>query len=225
MNCYICNKCYTKPKGLYDHIKKSHQIQYMCVKFIAKRIQPYIHRWVKEIRVRKFCIRYKQFRSTNENVQIIKSLCENRKHLLQGKEWLTKSTNYEKHIAEIFGMKCERKRYWDAYYEFNNENILIEFKKGYSSMWFDEVRYSECLLQMTMEASLPTITLQFIPSNCRTYIESICIIDTKKLLEYMQISNNDAMYIVNRFKKLNNHLNCQQSITNNILKSISEYVI
>lgn len=225
MNCYVCNKAYKNPKGLYDHLKKSHPYYHMNVKFIAKRLKPYVLKWVNEIRYRKFCIHYKQFRSTNDNIHIIKSLCENKKHLLTGKQWISKSTDYEKHIAEIFDMQCESERYWDAYYEFNNEKILLEFKKGCSMMWFDEVRYSEILLNVNNKASLSTITLQFIPSKCRTYIESICIIDTKKLLKYMQLTFNDALHIIKRYKKLNNHLNCQQSITNNILKSISEYVV
>lgn len=141
---------------------------------------------------------------------------------LNGK-WISKTSGYEKEACVNLGFNCETKRYWDS--EFNG--LYIEIKKG-KSIWLDEVRYCEIFLKDKIdneECKKETITMFLIPSNNKERIVNIILINTQKIIEFLNIDTEWAERLLIRKKETVRSLNCQQSMTIKDLKSIADYII
>ena len=137
-------------------------------------------------------------------------------HELQG-EWISKNSGYEKEACHNLGFQCETKRYWDSTYD----GLFIEIKKG-KSIWLDEVRYCEILLDPTIQE---TITMFIVPSKDKKKVDKIYLIDTKKLIAFMKITPEWAELLLKRNKETTRSLNCQQSMTLKDLREIADYTI
>ena len=143
-------------------------------------------------------------------------------HTLNG-DWISKNSSYEKEACVQLGFTCETKRYWDCLF---NDNY-IEIKKG-KSIWLDEVRYCEILMNDTIDnedCKKETITIFIIPTKNKKGIEKIYIIDTKKLIKFMKITPEWAECLLLRNKQTTRSLNCQQSMTIKDLRNIADYVV
>lgn len=149
------------------------------------------------------------------------------KHLLTHYEklvgpWISKKNGYEKEFCDIVGFSINRNRYWDCEFK----DIRIELKKGKSAVWLDEIRYAEVLLKMSEEAMKKTITVFF--KYAKDTLKNILFINTKKLIKEMDLTKEDAEFLIKRFKKaksLKHGLNSQHSISYSQLVKISEFVI
>ena len=137
--------------------------------------------------------------------------------------WISKNSGYEKEACFNLGFNCQTKRYWDCDYN----GLYIEIKKG-KSIWLDEVRYCEIFMSDKIdndECKQKTITIFLIPSNDKKKIENIIIVDTKKLIKFMQINTEWAERLLIRHKETIRSLNCQQSMTLKDVKLIADYII
>ena len=150
-------------------------------------------------------------------------------HYLQDKKkeleggWISKNSGYEKEACINLGFNCEKKRYWDSEYN----GLYIEIKKG-KSIWLDEVRYCEIFMSDKIdneECKKETIALFLIPSKDKKRIENIILIDTRKIIQYLNINTEWAKILLNRKNEIVGSLNCQQSMTIKNLKSLADYII
>lgn len=138
-------------------------------------------------------------------------------------DWISKNSGYEKEACVQLDFKCETKRYWDCLYK----DTYIEIKKG-KSIWLDEIRYCEILMSDTIDnddCKKETITIFIIPSKDKKMIEKIYILDTKKIIAFMNLSSQWAENLLSRRKQVTRCINCQQSMTINDLKKMADYEI
>ena len=153
-------------------------------------------------------------------MEAIRSHIEGRMGALSG-PWISKNSSYEAGACEVLDFTCENKRYWDC--TFNDS--YIELKKG-RSIWLDEVRYSEIFEGTKNEdCRKHTITLFLIPNAKRTMIETIYLVDTRKIIQFMEITPESAAFNVQRKDKVKRCLNVQQSMTLKDLKCLADYDI
>ena len=141
---------------------------------------------------------------------------------LEGK-WISKNSGYEKQACVDLGFECETKRYWDCKYN----GLYIEIKKG-KSIWLNEVRYCEILMRDSIdneECKKETITMFIIPSKDKTKVDTIYLIDTLKLIKYMNLTPEWATILLDHHKLITRSLNCQQSMTIKDLRKIADYKI
>lgn len=141
---------------------------------------------------------------------------------LNGK-WVSKNSGYEKEACVNLGFNCRPSRYWDSEYN----GLYIELKKG-KSIWLDEVRYCEIFMSDKIdneECKKETITMFLIPSKGKERIENIILVDTRKIIQFLNINAEWAERLLNRKKETVRSLNCQQSMTIKDLKSIADYII
>ena len=148
-----------------------------------------------------------------------------REHLLRFKRglkgaWVGKRAGYDGYICKALKMKLNKGRYWDA--EWNGG--FLEFKKG-KSIWLDLVRYSEILLGVSPEASAATLTVFFVPTKYRDRIDEIIVVDTKRLIEKLRLTEDMACGLIELNKQVPRSLNAQASLTLNDVKGISRYVV
>ena len=153
------------------------------------------------------------------NILRLNNFLKNKINELNG-DWISKNSGYEKEACNNLGFNCETKRYWDCEYN----GLYIEIKKG-KSIWLDEVRYSEILTNANIDSRKETITMFIIPSKDKKKVDNIYLIDTKKLIIFMKITNEWAINLLDRHKKTTRSLNCQQSMTIKDLKQIADYTI
>ena len=138
-------------------------------------------------------------------------------------EWISKISGYENDACVNLGFNCETKRYWDSEYN----GLYIEIKKG-KSIWLDVVRYCEIFMSDTSvneECKKKTITMFLIPSKDKASIENIILIDTQKIIQFLNINTEWAKRLLIRKKETVRNLNCQQSMTIKDLKSRADYII
>ena len=100
----------------------------------------------------------------------------------------------------------------------------MEFKKG-RSIWLDLVRYSEILLSITPEAQTETITLFFLPTAYKNSIEEIVVVETKRLIEKMNLTDEIAHRLLELNEQVPRSLNAQASLTVNDIKMISDIIV
>lgn len=156
------------------------------------------------------------------NMEELNYYLKEKKKELNG-EWISKNSGYEKEACIKLGFNCDKKRYWDSEYN----GLYIEIKKG-KSIWLDEVRYCEIFMSENIDnedCKKETITIFLIPSKDKKRIETIIMIDTRKLIKFLNINTEWAERLLIRKNQTVRSLNCQQSMTINDLKSIADYII
>jgi hypothetical protein len=152
----------------------------------------------------------------------LRKYLENSIDLLSG-DFVRKNNGYDEMICNILDkLSVNTSRYWDACWL--DKNIYIEFKKG-KSIWLDLVRYSEIKKKVNADARIETITLFFIPDVERTRIIHILGLKTSKLIEKLNISDEDADFIIKLNKIVPRSLNAQASLTVNDIKEICDFKI
>lgn len=137
--------------------------------------------------------------------------------------WIRKPAHYEAELCSELGFTCESMRYWDCVFD----GMHIEIKKG-TSVWLDEVRYSEILLGDETKHNgccQETITLFMIPSKDKERIETIHIVDTKNIIRFMQITQEWAETILAHRKRVRRQLNCQQSMAISDVRRLASFTI
>lgn len=144
---------------------------------------------------------------------------QSRIHNLAG-EWISKQSSYEKDMCTLLGFTYSSSRYWDCEYN----GLHIEIKKG-RSIWLDEVRYCEILLQTNEACKTHTVTMFIIPSADKRSIQTIYLVDTKKLISFMKLTEEWAKILLCRHKEVTRSLNCQQSMTLLDVRKIADYII
>ena len=141
-----------------------------------------------------------------DNMEQLKDHLQERIKFLKG-DWIRKNSGYDEEACINLGFNCQTKRYWDCEYN----GLYIEIKKG-KSIWLDEVRYSEIYMKDNDECKKKTITIFLIPSKDKNKIENIIIIDTQKIIDFLQINTEWAKNLLSRRKIIRRSLNCQQSM-------------
>jgi len=154
-----------------------------------------------------------------DNMEQLKDHLQERIKFLKG-DWIRKNSGYDEEACINLGFNCQTKRYWDCEYN----GLYIEIKKG-KSIWLDEVRYSEIYMKDNDECKKKTITIFLIPSKDKNKIENIIIIDTQKIIDFLQINTEWAKNLLSRRKIIRRSLNCQQSMTIKDAKSIADYIV
>ena len=139
-------------------------------------------------------------------------------HHMQG-DWLTKKSSYEKKLCSVLNWKVVDSRYYDAISHYNS---LIEIKKGINGMHFDMIRYAEILLGQGVEN---TITLYFHWRKDINRVTDVCIINTKVLINFLQINN----YYANIYSEIKHVVPRGVSIMANVtsldLREIADYIV
>ena len=137
--------------------------------------------------------------------------------------FVSKNSGYDNDICNILPKFTENtERYWDAYWE--TEEMYIEFKKG-KSIWLDLVRYSEILLETNEESKIKTFTLFFIPNKERTEIVEIIGLNTVKIIEKLNLNEDNVKKLLILNKSLPRSFNAQASLTVKDIKTISEFIV
>ena len=154
-----------------------------------------------------------------DNMEQLKDYLQERIKFLKG-DWIQKNSGYEEEACINLGFNCQTKRYWDCEYN----GLYIEIKKG-KSIWLDEVRYCEIYMKDNDDCKKKTITIFLIPSKDKNKIENIIIIDTQKIIDFLQINTEWAKNLLSRRKIIRRCLCCQQSMTIKDAKSIADYIV
>lgn len=134
--------------------------------------------------------------------------------------WISKNSGYEKEACINLGFTCETKRYWDCKYN----DTYIEIKKG-KSIWLNEVRYCEIVMNSNEDCKKKTFTIFIIPSKNKTIIDTIYIIDTQKLIHFMKLTPEWAVQVLCRYKETGKSLNYQYPMTIKELREIADFKI
>jgi len=161
------------------------------------------------------------------NIHELKAYLQTKINSLSG-AWINKNSGYEQLVCDKLGFTCQTSRYWDCVYN----GLYIEVKKG-KSIWLDEIRYAEQIsIQTNTSIDLPidnkfqkTITIFLIHNKDKTAISNIYVIDTDKLIKFMNITPEWAISLIARRKDVKRCLNCQQSMTVKDLAQIADYVV
>jgi len=120
-------------------------------------------------------------------------------------DWIKMNSSYESGLCGVLGWSVDTNRYFDATYN----NIKIEIKKG-RSIWLDLVRYSEIILGV---GESNTITAFFIPSRERDKIDTLYLIETKDLINILNLDKDIADFLMSLQKRVPRSLNVQASLT------------
>ena len=134
--------------------------------------------------------------------------------------WILDYSPYKENLCDILKMRCRKSRYWDAEWE----GLFLEFEKG-RNIRLDLLRYSEALLKLDPDASVSTLTAFFIPTQRRERIEKIIVVDTRRLLKKLDLTEDIAKGLIALNKRIAGKLNAQASLTLKDLKEISLWTV
>lgn len=147
---------------------------------------------------------------------IIQTL-EKRISAMEG-NWILPKNNYEKDFSTLLKWEDKKGRYADA----TNGITDIEYKKGQGAMWFDMVRYAEIYKGIGTQN---TVTLFFRYDKKEKYVRDICVIDTKKLLHFMKMTDELADFCIQLHKNAPRGINMQMSATYKDMKAMSYHIV
>lgn len=133
-------------------------------------------------------------------------------------DYVVKMNSYEKDFCSLMGWECVDHRYYDCV----ANGMCIEMKKGTGMMWFDMVRYSEIFLKQGTQNTL-TLFIQYDKTKKR--VNEIYVIDTDKIVKFLQIDKETAEFAIEAYKKQKRGLNMQASMSKKDMRLISSYII
>lgn len=136
---------------------------------------------------------------------------------MQG-DYVVKMNSYEKDFCSLMNWECVDHRYYDCI----ANGMCIEMKKGTGMMWFDMVRYSEIFLKKGTQNTL-TLFIQYDKNKKR--VNEIYVIDTKKIIEFLQIDKETAEFAIKAYKKQKRGLNMQASMSKKDMRLIASHII
>ncbi len=138
-------------------------------------------------------------------------------------DWIGKKSGYEQDACANLGFTHSSNRYWDC----THNNLFIEIKKG-KSIWLDEIRYAEILLSQlsgVTDSKNNTITIFIIPATDKKTINKIYIVDTKKIIKFLNLTPEWCELLIKRHKEVVRSLNCQQSMTLKDVRQLADYIV
>lgn len=138
-------------------------------------------------------------------------------HTLQG-DWIVPKNAYEKNLCKALDWQVFDDRYYDAY----NGELYIEIKKGQGGMHFDLCRYAEILLG---HGQGDTVTVFFRWNKARKKIFEAYVIDTKDLIEFLQINKDFALLYLRVKARVPRGVNILASATAKDLRELSTYIV
>lgn len=156
---------------------------------------------------------------TYNNLKKLKKHLIKKKNYLQG-EWVRKNSNYEEYICKILNFDLQKSRYWDAI----GFNLFIEFKKG-KSIWLDLIRYSEIMLEKSIDSMNETLTLFFIPNDTKNRINEIICVKTSAIINKMNLSTSQSEAILSLKEIVPRSVNCQASLTVSDVKNLATFIV
>ncbi|MFA5997677.1 MAG: hypothetical protein WC791_04320 [Candidatus Paceibacterota bacterium] len=137
--------------------------------------------------------------------------------------FVSRDSGYDGDICKIIdGFEETTTRYWDCFWK--EESLYIEFKKG-KSIWLDLVRYSEIILGENSDSKIQTFTLFFIPNNARTEIIEIIGLETRKLINKINLGENEAVQLLLLNKTAPRSFNAQASLTVKDIRQIADFIV
>ncbi len=134
--------------------------------------------------------------------------------------WVARQSGYEADICALLGMRADHGRYWDAQWGLH----LLEFKKG-TSIWLDLVRYSEVLLRLYDDACKDVHTLFFVPNSQRTQIVEVVCVKSSALIDFIKLTHDDAVMLIQLSQRVPRSLNAQASLTLRDVRNIKLFSV
>ena len=128
--------------------------------------------------------------------------------------WIKRQSAYEQDLCQETQWQDQENRYFDAICN----GINLEIKKG-TSIWLDLRRYAEIVKHHGPE----TVTCFFVPDKNKTYIQNILIVDTTKIINWLNITQETADKILEI--NVPRGLNMQASMTLKDVKQIADVVL
>ena len=138
-------------------------------------------------------------------------------HLLQG-DFTVKEKHYEERLCSLLEWECYNDRYFDA---FNGESF-IEIKKGLGHMFYNMIRYAEIYLKCGKQ---DTITLFMRYNKSKKRIDEVLIIDTQKILDFLDLSATKASLCIYMKKTAKRQIHIQASATLKDMRQWSSYIV
>ena len=129
-------------------------------------------------------------------------------------DWVKRPNTYEKDLCKETLWQDQENRYFDAVCN----GINVEIKKG-TSIWLDLRRYAEIVKNHGPE----TVTCFFVPDKNKTYIQNIFIVDTTKIIKWLNISQETANKILDI--SVPRGLNMQASMTLKDVKQMADVIL
>lgn len=129
-------------------------------------------------------------------------------------DWVKRPNTYEKDLCKETLWQDKENRYFDAVCN----GINVEIKKG-TSIWLDLRRYAEIVKNHGPE----TVTCFFVPDKNKTYIQNIFIVDTTKIIRWLNISQETANKILDI--SVPRGLNMQASMTLKDVKQMADVIL
>jgi len=137
-------------------------------------------------------------------------------------DFVSKRSGYDSEICILIeGFRLEETRHYDC--TWGSGNLNIEFKKG-TNIWLDLVRYSEVLL-LNSNTDMATYTLFFIPDITKRSIKEIIGVDTRKIIEKVGLTIDEAILIRKIHEKVLRNLNAQANLTVRDVKTIADFIV
>ena len=134
--------------------------------------------------------------------------------------WILDYSPYKENLCNILKMRSRKSGHWDAEWE----GLFLEFEKG-RTIRLDLLRYSRALLKLDPDTSTSTLTAFFIPSQRRERIEQIIVVDTRRLIKKLDLTEDIARGLIALDKRIAGKLNAQASLSLKDVKEISLWTV
>ena len=134
--------------------------------------------------------------------------------------WILDYSPYKENICNILKMRHKKSGYWDAEWK----GLFLEFEKG-RNIRLDLLRYSKALLKLDPDSSIPALTAFFVPTQRRERIEQIVVVDTRRLLQKLDLNEDIAKGLIALNKRIGGKLNAQANLTLKDVKKISLWTV
>lgn len=149
----------------------------------------------------------------------LKEHLHTRKSDLKG-HWILDYSPYKKNVCNILKMRHRKTAYWDAEWK----GLFLEFEKG-RNIRLDLLRYSKALLKSNPDKSVSTLTAFLVPTKRRERIEQIIVVDTRRLLKKLDLTEDIAKGLIGLNKRTAGKLNAEASLTLKDVKEISLWTV
>jgi hypothetical protein len=130
--------------------------------------------------------------------------------------WILDYCPYKENVCNILKMRRRKSGYWDAEWK----GLFLEFEKG-RSIQLDLLRYSKALLKLEPDSSVSVLTAFLIPTQRRERIEQIIVVDTRRLLQKLNLKADVAKGLIALNKRIDGKLNAHANLTLKDVKKIS----
>jgi hypothetical protein len=134
--------------------------------------------------------------------------------------WILDYSPYKENLCHILKMRCRKSGYWDAEWG----GLFLEFERG-RNIRLDLLRYSKAFLKLDPDSSIPALTAFFIPTQRRERIEQIIVVDTRRLLRKLDLTEEIAKGLIALNKRIAGKLNAQAGLTLKDVKEISLWTV